>query len=587
MLRGMERAGLRRVLVSVTAVGLLACSTALAFGTARHASLTADEPKHLGTALFLVTEGRCCLGRDNSPTLALNALPLLSLEHPGIEALAPGSDPWSTGRELLLAEPDLDATILRARLPSLALLFLLGVVVFAWAHSLYGPTGALLGLFLFSFSPALLAHGSLATSDIHAACFIALAAFAYARFLELPKPGRLVACGLALGLALASKFSALVLVPSFAVLGIVAGPWSGSVRARLGPHASSLAGILVLAAGVLFCAYGASGARVPLGGGEASLPGFADYLDGLARVRLLAERGWNSYLLGEYRLGGWWYYYPVALAVKTPIPALLAFVAAAATTPWVTGVEVRREACAAVPAAALLGAALASDLNIGVRHLLPVLPLLHVLCGRLARVEIGRAWLRGALVATGGAWYALGTLGHHPHHLSYFNEAAGGPERGHRVLADSNLDWGQSLRDLERFLDAEGVEAVRLASFGPTPPGRYGIRYQPLPSFDRHPEDPVHREGFGERELVVISAYDLLGIDPSRRRAYAWLREREPVARPGVAFFVYDVTGDLEAQRQLVRMYQDEGDPDLAGLERARLREKLARRRDDRARGDR
>jgi hypothetical protein len=569
--------------VSAAVVGLLACSISLAFTTSRHASLTADEPKHLGTALFHATEGRCCLGRDNSPSLVLNAIPLLSEEHPGRSSLIPGRDPWQSGREFLLAEPDLEQTILRARLPSLALLLALGAIVFAWARSLYGTSGGLFALFLFSFSPTLLAHGSLATGDIHAACFITLAAFAYARFLDRPRVGRLFASGLTLGLALASKFSALALLPSFALIGLVAGPWGdGRVRGRLVPLAASLAAILGVATCVLFVAYGANGSRVPLGGGDASLAGFADYLDGLARVRILAERGWNSYLLGEYRLGGWWYYYPIALAVKTPIPALLAFVAACATTPWIVGVERRREACVWVPALILLAAALASDLNIGVRHLLPVLPLLHVLCGRLVKLELGPARLRRALVAAGGAWYVLGTVSHHPHHLSYFNGLTGGPERGHLVLADSNLDWGQSLRDLRQFLDAEGVEAVRLAYFGPTPPGRYGIRYQPLPSFDRHAEDIVHRSGFGERELLVVSAYDLLGIDPSMRRTYAWLRERQPIARPGYSFFVYDVTDDLEAGRKLVQMYQEDGNTDLANLERARLRARLAERREAR-----
>ena len=574
---------MRRVLVSATVAGLLACSITLGFATSRHASLTADEPKHLGTALFHATEGRCCLGRDNSPSLALNALPILFAEHPGRSSLVPGSDPWRSGREFLLAEPDLEQTTLRARLPSLALLLTLGVIVFAWARSLYGPSGGLLALFLFSFSPTLLAHGSLATGDIHAACFVTLAAFAYSRFLDRPRVTRLFASGLALGLALAAKFSALALLPSFALLGLVAGPWGeGRLRGRLVPHATSLVAILGVAACVLWAAYGASGARVPLGGGEASLAGFADYLDGLARVRVLADRGWNSYLLGEYRLGGWWYYYPIALAVKTPIPALLAFVASWAATPWIVGVERRREACAGIPALMLLGAALASDLNIGVRHLLPVLPLLHVLCGRLVKLELGPASLRRVLLAVGGAWYVLGTVSQHPHHLSYFNELAGGPSRGHLVVADSNLDWGQSLRDLRDFLDAEGVEAVRLAYFGPTPPGRYGIRYQPLPSFDRHSEDDVHRGDFGKRELLVVSAYDLLGIDPSMRRSYAWLREREPIARPGYSFFVYDVTDDLEAQRKLVQMYQEDGDTDLASLERARLRARLGARREAR-----
>jgi hypothetical protein len=181
-----------------------------------------------------------------------------------------------------------------------------------------------------------------------------------------------------------------------------------------------------------------------------------------------------------------------------------------------------------------------------------------------------------ALLFAGGAWYLLGPLRTHPHHLAYYNDAAGGPGGGYKIVADSAIDWGQDLKELRSFLEREDIDAIRLAYFGAMPPGHYGIRYQPLPSFDRHPEDPVYADSFGDRELVVISAYNLLGIHPTLRQTYQWLREREPLARPGYSLFVYDVTNDLQAHLEMIRIYRDANWPQLEALELDRLRETQA-----------
>lgn len=598
----LNRTGWGQAMLGLLFAGLLATSAGLALHTATRSSLTADEPKHVASALYHLYKQRCCLGSSMGPTIALNGVLLLGDRHPGLSHLLfPRVNPWKAGRQFLLAEPSLDETIWKIRLPSIAFLVGLGLIVMAWSRALYGPLGGAISLFLFAFSPALLGYGSLASGDILTAFFMTLAPWSYARFTERPSWLGLLVTGASLGLALCTKHSALVLIPSFVLLGFLArritpssvdpgaepavvgfGMKGTVVRdyrrslAALFFHAASLAGILAVAAVFVWLAYGGNSSAIALNGGPPTLPGFADYLFGLMKVRQLNTLGWDSYLLGSYRRGGWWYYFPLVLAVKVPIPALLAFAAAILLTPRITGPGARREAFVWIPAAAFLSVAMMSNVNIGVRHLLPMLPLLHIFAGRLAGLSMGSLRFRLGLLVLGGIWYAAGSLLNHPQHLGYFNEVVGGPSGGYRVAADSNVDWGQDLKELSRYLKRERIPAIRLAYFGPTPPGRYGIRYQALPSFNAHREDPVHMGSFGRRELLVVSVNNLLGIHPSLRDTYGWLRERQPVARPGPSLLVYDVTGDLEAYQAIIDVYEKTGNPAFAALERERLKRALA-----------
>jgi hypothetical protein len=173
----------------------------------------------------------------------------------------------------------------------------------------------------------------------------------------------------------------------------------------------------------------------------------------------------------------------------------------------------------------------------GLRYMLPLYPLLALFVG----TQLGRiAWdahpgERG-LAAAALAWTALAGLLAHPHYLAYFNEAAGGSRAGHRYLLDANLDWGQELPALAQALHERGDPVVRYAVFGPERPEDYGIRAQPLA--DCRPVSgwlaisPNVREGLYAWPNVFAEA------DPG---CWDWLRDHEPVARPGGVLFLYDL----------------------------------------------
>jgi hypothetical protein len=255
------------------------------------------------------------------------------------------------------------------------------------------------------------------------------------------------------------------------------------------------------------------------------------------------EKEPSFFLFGELSSEGWWYYHLAAFVVKTPLP-LLAFFALALVA-WALGrSRGSREYCIVLPVLILFGSnSLFNSLQIGARHVLPALPLLIVLASPWVADALagfthgGGRRVTASVTAALLAWLVIGTGAVAPRYLQYFNEAAGGPEGGHRSLVDSNIDWGQDLIRLREYMEREGVAEVDLAYFGRVDPRVYGIRFVPL-------------ERTSRAEHAVVSATFLMGrpyfwfLGGKMRwvpaETYAWLRERKPIARVG-SMFVFDL----------------------------------------------
>jgi len=183
-------------------------------------------------------------------------------------------------------------------------------------------------------------------------------------------------------------------------------------------------------------------------------------------------------------------------------------------------------------------------IQIGHRHLLPIYPFLFVAAGEAAaRLWSWRRPLGPLLAALLGAWYAGGTLRNHPHHLAYFNEIAGGPGNGWRVLVDSNLDWGQDLKRLARWMRENGVSRVKLSYFGSAAPSYYGIDAEALPGYTAPHATHVTRE-IHPGDVVAVSATNLQGVylEPEDRALLARFRDEEPIGRAGWSIRVYRVS---------------------------------------------
>ncbi|RME31892.1 MAG: phospholipid carrier-dependent glycosyltransferase [Thermoflexia bacterium] len=431
---------------------------------------------------------------------------------------------------------------LATRLPIIGMTLLLAAVVGRWAADLWGPRGGLLALALLALDPNIVAHGSLVTTDMAVTLWGTAALFLAARALRRPRRGYAVGAGVALGLALASKVSALSLIPALLALALLA---PVPLRQRL---AATLGG-LALAALTLWAVYGFEVRSVP--GIPFPLPA-ATHLEIYRSLQSHYRLGHPAFLLGQNRDHGWWYYFPVAFALKTPLPTVLLALAALVGKPsphkspngqtfvsFVPFVVLRRWAPLTVFPLVYLASASFSTVNIGYRHLLPVLPFLYILAGRVVRnteygVRIPYSVLRIPLLL----WLALGTLGVAPNYLAFFNELAGGPAGGYRYLVDSNLDWGQNLWQLRDWMRQNGVERVYYAHYSPARPEVYGVPVDFLPPDWRAvpftPLDPAPG-------VYAIGATVLQGVYTPDVNTYAWFRARPPLARLGYALFLYRV----------------------------------------------
>ena len=456
-------------------LALLVLFCAVAVASARiHSGVPDEVAVHVPAGFLFLDSGRFAGGLGNPP----------------LGQLWVGLPAWlGWGGEAYV--PFEAAGLLAPRLAVVALALLGAVVLYGFGRKLAGPVVALCGLFFLATSPTFGAHASLATLDVPIAVWTLLSvacAYRAAHSLELRD---FAVLGLMLGAACATKVQGLALLP-LVVVQIVLARADGSWPAR-DVRRRALAGSLVAALAsylVIHAAYGFG----PALAGEWLPTAFLD----ATRAKLAhSERGHLAFLLGEYSTTGWWSYFPIAFAVKSPL-ALLAMVAVG------LAVAARSRAFAVwllLPIALFSGLAISSSVDIGIRHLLPAYPFLFVVAGLgLARVAAVSRIAAAAIVAVQLGELALMA----PHGLAYFNPLAGGSARGERILVDSNHDWGQHDGALRDYL-------ARTA--GPAP---VAIDPDPL----------VPRAG---RTLVGTSAlHGLLGPGP---RAYTWLRVREPSAR--------------------------------------------------------
>lgn len=506
----------------------------LGTGLIRASSATYDEPVHLAAGYTDMVDGRYRLNALDHPPLAemWAALPLLAMR-PNTFTSYPfmlESAAYHYG-DLFLHGNRVPARRLLnvARFWNLlTLTLLLGPTLVLWARHLAGDTGAVGAAAAFAFCTPWLSNAALVTTDgMSAALF-----FVSFALLASPAPRsntRWICAGAAAGGALAAKFN-MVLLPPLLLFALLA-------EARIEKHRVDwnrmiLAALAALA--VLMLVYRVAYLRL--------------WFEGLSATLGRLSQGRPSFLMGRHGTEGWWWYFPFAFLVKTPLPLLFLGMSGA----WLA---LRRSSSQAtwllLPPIGYFLASLSSKTQIGYRHILPVYPFLCLWAGLTA----ARLWRGGRSGRVGltvlCAWLAVSVVRVHPYYLAYFNEFAGGPERGSEFLVDSNLDWGQDLPALARELSARGGTPVILSYFGTADPAAYGIRYVPL-GMSRN----ITRTGnaelkSGDPVLFAVSATNKNAVYLRNKAAFAWLASRVPVARPGWSIDLYDLTGDLEARERL------------------------------------
>jgi len=561
-----------------------------------------DEPPHIASGLSYVATG-VFRGNLQHPPL-LKELSGLSLLVGGIrwprnketESFLRGDFPkgqqpeWGIG-EQIIARNGPDRTLFWARLPFLLISSLAGILVYFWGRELVGDLGAICATFLYFTTPTILGQAFSVTMDVGLTAFTVLFFFALWRYVQKPAPGRLLLCGISLGLVLCTKFSALLLLPAAGLLLLAAVLWPPKIaperkRTILDPYYSDAHDNLALLRSFQtagrndICPCG-SGKKYKACHADASSPSVwlckrwalatmalltmcviativiealyffpSDpllYLHGARLVNADHVANYPTYLAGELKPPRVFSYFAIVYLLKEPLASILLALAGFALLLRSKTITLIGKLFLLVPPVIFfVGTSLLAD-ALGIRYIMPVLPFAYLLAG-LALVKlftIVKKWGRWIAVAC-CLWLGAAVVGIYPDHLSYFNESAclfrdpaqigidGGSKCGPLWLDESNVDYGQTLKQLKIWLDSHHQnQTVRLANPLGFPAEAYGIaNVEPeILELARHPLPG----------LYAVSAR-LIARIPAVPGTRDWLRRTPPTAIVGHALYVFDTT---------------------------------------------
>lgn len=538
----------------VAIVGLMFVHTILLAWAAYRDSPTLDEVGHFAAGITHWQHGNFNLYLVNPPLVRLVACAPVSLVNPSaptgnfdlnLDLVASHSvRPEFMAGEYLASSlgPRYFRLLTLARWACIPFSLLGGLICLLWAKDLYGKRAGLLALTLWTTCPNIIGYGHLISPDVGASAVGAAAVYAFWRWLRRPAWANALLAGLLIGLTELTKSTWLILYPLLPLCWLIYRSherWLGPPKISPWRPAQLLTSLL-LSLWVLNAGYVFEGSfkrlgdyrflSEALGGSEQGhdhdeirnrfagtalarvpVPFPENYVRGVDFQRMEFERKLWSFLRGEWRAGGWWYYYFYAMSVKIPTGTLF-LIAMTAAFPLYAGRKTLQwsdEFILLLPLVGVLAVVSSqTGFNHHLRYVLPAFPFLFVWVAKLGQL-IERRYIRSAtLVLSATLWSVLSSLNIYPHSLSYFNELAGGPLKGHYLLSDSNVDWGQDMFYLKEWFDrhpvegplyiSERVQYLRPAMFGLRAErvrfgfaGRHpGAAWQPAPEDRRVPLEP-------------------------------------------------------------------------------------------------
>jgi hypothetical protein len=441
------------------------------------------------------------------------------------------------GKVLLYGEENNgDAMLLAGRVMAIIQALFVGGMIFFWARHATGQMApAVMALALWCFNPTALAYGHLIKNDIGVTLGIILSLYLFTRFIESPSGRSASLWGMATGFSLTMKLTTLLLGPVFLVALLIAWSRSRPNAGKLMKLAGAFVGSGWLVTVLILFPWAAPAPEPTiLDRSFFELPRWftvlrpvlvpAELFKSIAQAFGHSQGGTESYLLGQWKQGGWWYYFPVAFLLKSSV----AFVLLAGWALALFGKHIRStrpsEWVLWIGAGGYLLLAMTSGINIGVRHLLPMVALLCVAIG----CAFGRVRNRPGKVAwvTLAGWQTGVALLAFPLYLQFFSELTGGGAQGHRYLLDSNFDWGQDARRLKQYLEANKIGHIYLDYYG----NQFSTEFHKITN-TRVTAETARQIHQG---TLVVSASQLM------RPEWNWLRQsRQPSARVAHTLFVY------------------------------------------------
>lgn len=539
---------------------------------------TYDEINHIGTGYYYWHHFDFERGLEHPPFIRLLAtfpLNFLPLQDPEKNFPFFSKKPISNLREYLYgmllifrnSEVSAEKILLLTRSMAFLMMLILMGAVYCWSKNLYGENGGLISLFLTATFPPLLGHGSLVTTDVGGTASAVWALYALSRYAADPTRRRLWLCGLALGFAEVCKLSNLMLIPIFLfVFFLFPMPTSQPLSKRM----LSAMQVFFICGLIINLIYGFQDFLPPhwihphdLAAYQwpphvqwiyrwLPLPDY--YLTSVGFMSWHVKQGFQTFILGKVLSQGVWYYFPFAFLVKTPVVTLLILLAALYT--FIKKVPNKIEWLIIFALLFYTSNSIASKLNLGIRHFLFVYPLLFILCGRLVNFfEINR---KKALMIFLILFQLFEVAFAAPNFLAYFNLACGGPKAGMRYLSD--MDLGQDLPSLSRWLREKPGAEVVLSYFGAALPGYYGIDAQELlPTGTQIHSEKINSDRPAQ-EFLAVSISHLEGFMTGRETFRLWRENRNPAALIGYSIAVYDITDDVKSHQELAKIYESAGD---------------------------
>ena len=420
------------------------------------------------------------------------------------------------------------------RLPSILFTLALGLLVWYWCRSLYGPQAALGALFLYVFNPTLLAHGKEITSDAITSFFVVLTVFLFWKWRTEKKDRFFYLSAVVTGIAIVTKFSSILLFFILPLIIICQELYKDTFRFDL----RTLGTILKKSAIFLFLVWIIINAAYLFQGSFESNRSYAwqsrfyqniakvdfpmpfprIFVRGLDYSHYIEEnvqygRG-NNYILGQRHRKGRVYAFPLMILLKSPLAFFVILLAALAS--WKSEKTLSSHDAPGpylwIPFTVwLVFFSLFCVAQIGIRYLLPGYVFLILFAGKAFRDINSKT--KAAVLGAAALWYVLSVLSYHPHYIPYFNELIGNRINAYKYLADSNLDWEDKSYDIKKWETAHPK-----------------IRYQ------THPEamtDP--KPGFF---LMPANAY----VGVMDQDQLAWIREFKPLAHIAYSHYLIYVT---------------------------------------------
>jgi len=475
-----------------------------------------------------------------------------------------------------------------SKIPFIVISLILGLILFFFAKELYGKNAGYFTLTLYAFSPTILGYNTIIFTDLVVTFFIVSATyFLWKLLIQGYTKTRLIFAGIFLGLALASKFTAILLIPIIVIFFIIKIIQDKNNNRKIFLRIHSVKLILILLIGLItlhasyFFSFGTItdsiperyldtieseiGKRFPEGSSSRGIVDFLvydikipipQYFAGIAAQNKIGSSGGKKgYLNGEIYEGGKWYYFFEVLLIKTQIPLIIFFITALIFTLRAVRGNIINELFILIPIIFFLGVFLINNFNLGLRHILPIFPFVFLLSSRIVNINLKNN-MHNFIFKTSIVflllWYILITILIMPNYAAYFNELVGGPKNGHYYLLSSNLDMGQDLKKLSDYIKAKNLGTIKLSYHGSFDPSYYNISYEPLPmefyipwvsGFDPDKPKQNYKENCSKKQgIMAISVSNLHNYHLLNKSCFKWLNDYSPIKKIGYTIFIYNVT---------------------------------------------